>query len=426
MKVLHISTFTSGGAANSAIRIHETLLKSGVNSFFLTLENSDKKINNILYYDGLLKKNQFVLPPLTLKNWFLEKFSKKFSKEQMLRKLMEEEKSLYTTPIYKNSELNFTLFSYPETIYDITTTSAYKDADIIHLHWVANFIDYPSFFSKIDKPIIWTLHDENPYLGGFHYQDDVDRNITTYGFKEKQFITLKANFIQKIKDITIVSPSDWIANKAKSSTVFNAKKVKTIRYCLDNSIFKPRDKFYSRDLFNLPQNKKVVLVASQDLSVARKGVEYVVSLTNDPDFDDYLFVFAGSNIKIKKENVIAVGSIKDEILMSCLYSAADFFLLPSLLDNLPNTLIESLYCGTPVLAFNIGDFPDIFLAHNFGVLVEIGNLIDLKQQLLLLLNDNFLFDRLEIAKNANEYFSEQKVAEQYLNEYKLLLDAIDN
>ncbi len=428
MKILHISATSNGGAANSAIRLHETLLKSGMNSFFLTLENSDKKINNLLHFDGSVKKYKFDLPPLTLYNWFLEKFSKKFSKEQKLRKLIDEEKNIYTTPNPTNGEFNFTLFSFPETIYDITSSSAYRDADIIHLHWVANFIDYPSFFSKIDKPIIWTLHDENPYLGGFHYQDDVDRNILSHGLKENEFINLKANCIQKVKDITIVSPSEWIACKARSSTVFNGKRVKTIRYCLDNSIFKPRDKFYSRELFNLPQNKKIVFVASQDLSVPRKGVEYVKALIKDPAFDEFLFVFAGNNVHIKKENVIAVGSIKDEVLMSCLYSAADFFLLPSILDNLPNTLLESLFCGTPVLAFNIGDFQDIFLAYNFGVLVEKGNLKELKLQLLLLLllNGNNLFDNSEIAKNANIFFSEQKATEEYFKEYKLLLDSFNN
>ena len=148
MKILHISTNTIGGAANSAIRIHETLIKYGLNSFFLALEISDRKINNLLPYDGIIKKNQHEFPALTLKNWCFEKFSKKFSKEQKLIKLIYEEKKKYITPNTTNGEFNFTLFSFPETIYDITSTKAYQDADIIHLHWVADFLDYKSFFSK--------------------------------------------------------------------------------------------------------------------------------------------------------------------------------------------------------------------------------------------------------------------------------------
>ncbi len=422
MKILHISTQKKGGAANAAIRIHELLIRNGISSTFLSLEQSDLFVSNHVLYDGVYNTDDLVYPELTLKNLIKEKFFKSFSKSNNLKKLKQHEKYKFTTPLKNNEFSNFTLFSYPHTIYDITTSTAYKEADIIHLHWVANFIDYPSFFSKIDKPIVWTLHDENPYLGGFHYQDDVTRNLLTHGLKENEFANLKAFYIEKISKISIVSPSYWIANKARSSQVFKGKRVEVIRNTLDSNIFKPRDKFYSRDLFSLPQNKKIILVASHDLSIHRKGVSFVLDLINEKKLDKYFFVFAGSNLKINKTNVISLGSITDEILMSCLYSAADFFLLPSLLDNLPNTLLESLFCGTPVIAFKIGDFEQIFNENEIGVLVDKGDVDGLKSVLHSILINSINFDSHHIVQIANKLFSEIKTVNSYIKEYNLLID----
>jgi glycosyltransferase involved in cell wall biosynthesis len=422
MNILHISTNSNGGAANAAFRLHESLIKSGFKSSFLTLENSNRKITNHFQYDGKINKLQNFEPSLTLKNWFLEKFLRFFSKKNKIIKDKEIEKEYFTFSKYYDGVLNFTLFSYPNTIYDITSTQVFKEADVIHLHWVANFLDYESFFSKIDKPIIWTLHDENPYLGGFHYQDDVDNNKITHGDKEKEFVILKERLIQNYDNITVVSPSNWIANKAKNSSVFKGKRVKIIRNLLNSSIFKQRDKNLSRELFNLPLDKKIILIASQDLSIPRKGGRYVEELLKNKISDDFLFVVAGSNFTINKSNVISIGTITDEILISCLYSAADYFLLPSLLDNLPNTLLESLFCGTPVIAFKIGDFEEIFQGNDFGVLVDEGDVSALCDVLHKIHQGLLSFDNSLIVKKALTFFSEQNTVNQYFEEYSLLLN----
>jgi len=421
MKILHVSTLSEGGAANSAFRLHESMFKFGIDSVFLTLENSKKKISNHHIYQGTYTKGNLDYPILTFRNLIIEKFLKRYQKQKEIFSRKNIEKLYYSTPLVKNKISNFTIFSYPNTIYDIISTKEYQEADIIHLHWVSNFLDYESFFSKNDKPIIWTLHDENPYLGGFHYQDDVDNNRSTHSLIEQKFVSLKEKLIQSIDKITIISPSNWIAQKAKESLVFKDKRVNLIRYSLDKTIFKARDKAYSRDLFQLPHNKKIILVASQDLSVPRKGVRFVEALLNDTTFDEFLFVFAGSNTNFKNSNVISLGTIQDELLMSCLYSAADYFLLPSLLDNLPNTLLESLYCGTPVVAFNIGDFEEIFENKEIGILVERGNIEALKLAITQILEDKFTFDSNKIVTKALELFSEEKAVNAYVKEYELLL-----
>lgn len=422
MKVLHISTIANGGAANSAVRLHESLIKYGVNSFFLTLEYSFRKISNHFLYDGVINKQNYEIPALSLKNWFLEKFFNFFTSQQQVYKEKEKEKSLYTLPVLSNGVANFTLFSYPNTIYDIMTSSIYKEADIIHLHWVANFIDFETFFSKIDKPVIWTLHDEYAYLGGFHYQDDVDNNLLTHSNKESEFRDIKKKSIKKCEKLTIISPSNWIADKAKKSEAFSSRRVKTIRYNLDKNTFKIRDLKFSRDLFQIPQDKKIILVASQDLSISRKGVSFVEEVLKHSNLENFVFVFAGSNLKIKHSNIVSVGTINDEIMMSCLYSAADYFLLPSTLDNLPNTLLESLYCGTPVIAFKIGDFDEIFECNNIGILVNEGDVNELKKVFDEINNNEFFFDRNYIVSKSHQLFSEEKTINQYINEYNNLLN----
>ena len=423
MKILHISTHKEGGAANAAIRLHESMLKYGLDSVFLTLKSSNKMISNHYLYDGTYQKKELDYPLLTFKNLVIEKVFKKFKKQKEIIDVKNKERLKYSTPTVQNNNVSFTLFSYLDTIYDITTTTQYQEADIIHLHWVADFLDYKSFFSKVNKPIVWTFHDENPYLGGFHYQDDVENNKQTHHKIEKEFVELKKKMIQPYDKLTVVSPSNWIANNVQKSEVFNGKRVKTIRYTINSSIFKIRDKFFSRELFNLPKDKKIILITSQDLSVPRKGVKHVQELINNPISDEFLFVFAGSNLKINKPNVISVGIITDEILLSCLYSAADYFLLPSLIDNLPNTLLESLFCGTPVIAFKIGDFEELFQGNDFGVLVDSGDVKSLSLVLEKISSSEIAFDTLKIVENAKNIFSEEKVVSQYINEYLFLLNS---
>lgn len=423
MKILHISTHKEGGAANAAIRLHESMLKYGLDSVFLTLKSSNKKISNHFLYDGTYQKKDLDYPLLTFKNLVKEKVFKKFKKQKEIIDAKNKERLMYSTPTVQNNNVSFTLFSYLDTIYDITTTTQYQEADIIHLHWVADFLDYKSFFSKVNKPIVWTFHDENPYLGGFHYQDDVDNNLETHFLKEREFIELKKSLIQPINKISIVSPSQWIAKNTMKSEVFRNKMVDVIRYTLDSSVFKIRDKSFSRGLFQLPLDKKIILITSYDLSTPRKGVKYVLELINKPISDDFLFVFAGSNLHINKSNVISVGMVTDEILLSSLYSAADYFLLPSLIDNLPNTLLESLFCGTPVIAFKIGDFEDLFHGNDFGILVDSGDVSSLSLVLEKIKNEEIKFDTFKIVKNATNIFSGDKVVRQYLEKYKFLLNS---
>jgi glycosyltransferase involved in cell wall biosynthesis len=371
MKILHINTADSGGAAIAAIRIHLGLLEIGENSSFMTLYKSKSNIPNHIVYDGPVINLKPEYPILTLKNVLKEKFTSNYLKELNNYNLKIENEKKIKTPSIINGVKSFGLFSPPYSIYDITKTKAYQEADVIHLHWVADFLDYTSFFAKNTKPIVWTLHDANPFRGGFHHEDDELKNRETYDEIDRTYKLLKKEIFSKVKKMTIVSPSYWLAEDAKKSLQFGQHQIKIIRNGIDLSIFQPRDKRLARSVFNIPENADTFLIATQDLSDYRKGVDLILPIINDPKWEKVKFIIVGSNASIfKLDNVITLGMISDDRLMALVYSACDYFLLTSRTDNLPNTMLESIACGTPVISFPIGDTKQLLEDSECGILAD--------------------------------------------------------
>jgi len=171
MKILHINSSDKGGAGIAALRLHRAMLSQEIDSCFMSLDN---EINDGIHYVRFnTKKEELVKPKqplLTLRNYLSEKIKGTYSKD-----LIEFEKNVISHKkkykVYYNQE-NYEIFSTPFSNYDLTESEAYKQADVIHLHWVAGYLDYPSFFENNKKPVVWTIHDENPFRGGFHYKAD--------------------------------------------------------------------------------------------------------------------------------------------------------------------------------------------------------------------------------------------------------------
>ena len=157
------------------------------------------------------------------------------------------------------------MFSFPDSKYDITLSELYREADIVNLHWVADFLDYKSFFMKNNKPVVWTLHDMNPFSGGEHYEEKylgidesgfpVNRIISEEEIRvAKDNIELKKQVITNLSNLTIVAPSEWLAAEARRSEIFKNTPVFCIPNGLDSDVYKPRDKNYSRDLLNIQKD----------------------------------------------------------------------------------------------------------------------------------------------------------------------------
>jgi glycosyltransferase involved in cell wall biosynthesis len=415
MKILHVNTATSGGAAIAAIRLHCGMLEYGLDSKLITLSGSKQLIPKHFVYDGPVLCTKPSYPELTFKNWLKEKLFKIYNREIDAYDKKNAYSKGIATPKITNGVQSFELFSIPENPYDITQTKCYQEADIIHLHWVEGFLDYSSFFEKNKKPVVWTLHDECPYLGGFHYQGDVNRNQLSHGKINEQIRQQKKNAVQNAScKITVVSPSKWLAEKAAKSEVFQGRDVVCIRNGIDRRVFQKRDRAFSRELLGLPKVKKIFLFASADLNNYRKGVDLLLPILQDTALANALFLLVGDNFKGDLcFNLKNLGTVSDERLMSIIYSAADAFILSSREDNLPNTLVEAIACGTPLLAFDIGDNRS-FIGSNGKIASDVNELRE------ILIN----FDPTNLnSSNEQKDFDMPFIVESFQNLYTRTLNA---
>ncbi|MGJ8551127.1 glycosyltransferase [Winogradskyella wichelsiae] len=419
MKILIVNTYDKGGAANACLRLHEGLLNENVDSKVL-LKYKRKGLVNTVQYN--LKNKTFISKGghkfLTLINILFKKRRKKFLKERS-----------------KGLEM----FSFPESRIDITKSELYKKADLINLHWVSDFIDYKSFFEKNTKPVVWTLHDMNPFTGGEHFEevylgiDKLGHPIArAYTLKEQKtaqkYLLLKENVIKNIDNLTIVAPSHWLAREAKNSAVFRSKDVYCIPYGINTNIYKPRDKEYSRALFDVPINKKIILFVSDSIHKERKGFKYLSEALKSIDRDDVMLYAVGESKSNEDHlnNVVYLGEIKDELIMSMIYSMADVFIMPSLMDNLPNTVLESLLCGTPVVGFPVGGVVDMVITGENGILTDEISSSALHLSIIDILNAIAYFDRNKIRENAVAKYDLKVQAKAYLNLFNTILNTKKN
>lgn len=401
MKILIINSYDTGGAAKACFRLHEGLLNKGVDSTVLLAHKKKNYLRSILFE----KKQIEVSLNIKIKN----KFSRILNEFKFLRRKKYSEKDVF----FKTRPKELEIFSFPNSNFDITDSVSYKECSIVNLHWVAGFLDFSSFFEKVTKPVVWTLHDMNPFTGGDHYVEgylgiDADGYPVTRKQTIEESIINEKNILNKIKalenvkNLTIVAPSQWLATEARKSAVFKGRRVVCVPYGLNAEIFAPRDKKFSRELLNIPQDKKVLLFVADSISNNRKGFVFLKKAFEELSDPNLILCAIGEmNVETKlNKNIIELGSIYDERLMSIAYSAADVFVIPSLMDNLPNTVLESLMCGTPVVGFPVGGIMDMIQNGKNGILTKEISVSALVESLNLLLATINNFDRNAIREDA--------------------------
>lgn len=410
MKVLIVNTFDRGGAANSCFRLHLGLLEENVESKALVL----RKTKNYRYTFQFQTKNH---------KYFIDKIVSRIKKNNFFRSILTTRNELFL----KNRAKELEMFSFPSSKYDITKTDLYKEADIINLHWVAGFLDYESFFKKNRKPVVWTLHDMNPFSGGEHYNESlfgINKEgkplKREFNFNEKEVfkknLVLKLRALTHVKEMTIVSPSKWLQDEARKSSLFKDKDIHLIPYGLNTDVFKTRNKKFARDFLGIPENKKVVLFIADSIDNNRKGFKYLENALKKINNSNILLCSVGA-LKTKfngLKNILHLGSIQDEKIMSLVYSASDVFVIPSLMDNLPNTVLESLLCGTPVIGFPIGGIPDM-VRHTYNGWIADGISVEaLVNAISSFLDKGILYNKEDIRKDAVSKYDEKVQAKLYI------------
>ncbi len=420
MKVLHISTTDLGGAGLAAIRFHEALLQEGFESSILFLEKNRYNGLNSFIFKGR-SKTELQLPSqpvLTLKNYFKEKFFYSYTNRynQILSEINKNKE--FQDRINKDSHTKFEVFSPPFSLYDVTESQCYKDADIIHLHWISGFVDFESFFRINKKPVFCSLHDEYLLLGAFHFELDSERNIEEYGELDKSYSLTKQNAIlHSSSKITFISGADWLMNKLSNHPLKDINREKVF-YPVKRSLYRFIEKNTAKSLLNLPSNKPIVLFAAGNVSNYRKGFDLLLPLISDPAFSHVHFLVMGLlTFEIQCDNITVLGKISDELLMPILYASADYYVLPSRAEGFSYGMSEALCCGTPVIAFDVADHKSFLEKNAFGAIAENLNSDSLKQTLLNCINDKNAFDNQYIAINSIKYLDSSIVAKRLISVY---------
>jgi len=318
IKVLHISTSDFGGAGLAAKRLHCALSEtSDIESKMLVLhkQSMEHGIESFLLNKEGRKKTLLRI---------VEKAHNRFSFSSRKRKKYLELKN-------RVSQKYPYFFTSPLSDYDLTSHPLVLDADIIHLHWIAGFLDFPSFFKKITKPIVWTFRDENIGLGGFHYNFTKDKFYDQYRYLEDEFLKIKRNAVENYENITAISLSKMMFNYLEKVPFLKAKRNHIIHNPVDTDVFRPVNKVFSRELFKLPKDKKIILFVSQDLDDERKGLSFLIKALDELNINDVMLCAVGRCGKksITKIDSCFLGQINDERLLVAAYSSADLFVMPS-------------------------------------------------------------------------------------------------
>jgi glycosyltransferase involved in cell wall biosynthesis len=336
-------------------------------------------------------------------------------------------------------------FSSANTGTSIKDHQLIKDADILHLHWTnSGFLSIADLKELVDtgKPIVWTLHDMWTFTGGCHYagackhfkyecgdcyflSDPTPDDISHSGWLRK------AAMYSGNKNITFVACSTWLAGVAQKSSLLKGFNITSIPNPIDTNVFSPQDKLTMREEWGINPFAKVILFGAANINDRRKGINYLVEAlkqfnTHCPDTNLIEVVIFGKNkyfdVRQIPFRVIELDIISSPEELAEVYSLADVFVLPSVEDNLPNTVMEALACGTPVVAFNVGGIPEMVDHEQNGYLAEFQSTADLAKGIHQIL---YADNAAELSANARNKvlndFNNEKVAQQYIEIYRSIL-----
>lgn len=324
---------------------------------------------------------------------------------------------------------------------DISKHPLVQEADILHLHWVnQNFLSHKNIRQLIElgKPMVITMHDVWYFTGGCHYTRECDHFtkscgncvlIKHAGEKDMSHKAWKIKHNMYSDRMKFVACSNWLANLAKTSSLLKQEQVSCIPNPIDRSVFNRKNKQLSRKAFSLPEDKILILYVAVKVDNERKGYHYLAAALKK--------IYESDSALKQDIEIVVMGGVDDpslvnfyfpthflgrlsnvDSIVSC-YNAADLFIAPSLEDNLPNTIVESISCGTPVVAFNIGGIPDIIEHKYNGYLAAYKDESDLVNGIEWVLTQTDISEKcLEKAENT---FSESVVSPQFIDLYRSLL-----
>ena len=422
MRVLIVNTSEhTGGAAIAAARLREALGNNGVKATMLV---NHKETETITVAETPRSRTRAKL------DFLLERIAVWKANRFRRHRLFEADAATYGT--------------------DITSLKEFRQADIVHLHWInQGFLSIKSIAQilKSGKPVVWTMHDMWPFTGICHYNGDCDRfkdkcgkcqllygggsanDLSRRVFRRKQKLYRDAN-------ITFVDCSDWLAECARSSALLEGKRVLSIPNPINTRLYSPSNGSKARETLALPQGKKLLLFAAYRVTSKIKGIDYLceamdILAKQHPDLTSNIAVVAvGKESDALKDmlpvKIYSFGYVSNESKMISIYNACNLFMIPTMQDNLPNTVMESMSCGIPCVAFNVGGIPQMIDHKINGYVAEYRNAADFAEGILWSLKGSNAAMLAEAARNkVVSTFSETAVARRYSELYNSLAGGKD-
>jgi glycosyltransferase involved in cell wall biosynthesis len=305
--------------------------------------------------------------------------------------------------------------------------------DVTHLHWVNHGMLSLRDIARLRGPIVWTLHDSWVFTGGCHSPQECNKfrlccgrcpelgsqreqDLSLWNWKRKRAAWEKADF-------TVVTPSRWLAEIAKSSSLLAERRIETIPNAVDTSIFHPMDRTSAREALGLPLETPLLFFGAHGaLTDWNKGADlWRAALPAVADgFPGAEAVLAGTPGRGGKMPlpVHELGVLTPERMAQAM-AVSDVVVVPSRMENLPNMVAESLACGTPVAAFATGGIPEMLRSGETGFLAQPHDAADLANGICELLARGGKM-RSACAASARESYAPETVAQRHLELYDSL------
>jgi glycosyltransferase involved in cell wall biosynthesis len=411
MKVLQLLMHENSGAGKAALRLHNRLVADNLDSIVMVSQKSSDIAS-------------VVVP---------NKWSKLYKQIQpvAIDKLIAK--------LGVNQDDTFSINCTPSLIdRDIKKIKP----DLINFHWIGwEFLKIEDF-KRLGVPLVWTLHDMWAFTGGCHYSGDCDRYTKSCGTCPQlnsntdrdlsHWVWQRKRKAWQDLNLTIVTPSNWLAECAKHSSLCQDLRIEVIPNGLDLQKYKPIDKRQARNILGLPVDGQIILFGAISATGApRKGFQFLkpalAQLSQDQNFDQIELVIFGSSQPTNPPDlgfkVHYLGRLNDDIALALVYAAADVFVAPSTEDNLPNTVIEALACGTPCVSFKIGGMSDMIEHEHNGYLAKPFDIDDLARGIVWVLADGERHQKLvdRARQKAEREFSVELCANRYAALYQEIL-----
>jgi glycosyltransferase involved in cell wall biosynthesis len=417
MRVLIVNTSErEGGAAVAANRLMDALNNNGVKAKMLVRDKETDDITVVGLKSGLRQRFNFLWERWCV-YWHLH-----FKRDHLF-------------------ELDLA-----NTGSDITKLPEFKEADVIHLAWINQGFLSLNVIRKIinsGKAIVWTMHDLWPATGICHFTLGCEAykgqcrkcfflpgggsatDLSTRVFNKKKKLYYNSG-------IHFVACSKWLGSSAKQSSLLTGLQLSVIPNPIDTHVFCPKDKRAARLHSTLPEDKRIILFVSQRVTMERKGMAYFIKAISllaerHPEMKENtaIAILGGRADEVVSQLALPsfpLGYIRNERQLVDIYNSADVFVIPSLDDNLPNTIMEAMACGVPSVGFKVGGIPEMIDHQKNGYVANFKDADDLAAGIHWVLDEADNEDlKKRCVQKVMSCYSQRSVAMKYVEVYNQAL-----